>query len=329
MRLLALDADTRGLALPLEQLHAYIGASRRHLREQVLRQRRRRLVAVASIFSMLLPVLLFAVIVQMPTLTRVTRMVEASSAALAAQQPDPDDAPAVTRTALVPLMAAAAQMDGARSGRGVALSAGADAIFRHLPFLPGVRSLGDLLRTVGEQSEAVINPRLRATLAQATGSHAANPWTTLVAGSDAGVVQAARRAPEGSACHTLATRLESFGIKRAALLELPGHCLLVGRDAQGPTGERMAAVYRRTEDPGRSPSPMLWAPLGAITNLPADGGAPADWQFASAGPRAGWLLVRVPRAGGAAQAWGLPLSTCALWRAARAIVSGGEDCASP
>ena len=156
----------------------------------------------------------------------------------------------------------------------------------------------------------------------------------LAADSDA--VQALKPATAGSRCLDLARSFAAMPGFRFEHFETREHCFMIARGwpatgpAEDPTrparDEIRVAVHERpsravtqraAENP---PAPLAGlVPYAHVAAEAASANAGPRWFVGTAGPYAGWLLMKTRDRAGADRFIGLPWSTCALWRLGRQL----------
>ena len=163
---------------------------------------------------------------------------------------------------------------------------------------------------------------------------------------DSGAVQALKRAATGSRCLDLARSFAVMPGFRFEHFETAEHCFMMARGwpasgpAEDPTrparDEIRVAVHERplravTQRAAENP-PAPLAGLVPYAHVAAeDGSAKPDprWFVGTAGPYAGWLLMKVRDGAGAERFIGQPWSTCALWRLGRELQVQNAPASAP
>lgn len=159
-RLLALGRDGARIARGLPALDDFVAQSLRRQRLRARGQSAATLAAVAMFLFALVPVALFAVFVQTPTLTRVAMFFDAGNLA-AVPSVGTSSAEGADASALEALLRAADGVSEADTGKGVRFAGLSQRLFVWLGGITPVRRQAELLAAVGGQTEGIVNGRLR------------------------------------------------------------------------------------------------------------------------------------------------------------------------
>jgi hypothetical protein len=168
-RFLALDRDGQRLEAFEPELDAFVGISERRLRERVARQQRAqaraRWAKLLTVVGALVPIALFSIFVQGPTLRRADTLFDAGNRVNRAAVSFRHSAVGDGASALDSLLGAAERVDSARRGDGSLRIAASRWLVENLSWVPLLGALledqRDFLGRVFAQTEPPVNNRLR------------------------------------------------------------------------------------------------------------------------------------------------------------------------